>query len=268
MPLRPPPLYRASRAFRRLSTIALVVFVVFVGSAVYSAASLRPSSASAGPVSIVSIGNDTFRVNALVNLTNPGFYPITDLKLEAHVMEPNGSELASGSSPWSDIPAGTTGSIVLRFQVDVATVPGALTLLTHDTTLPAYVRLQATYATVFHIIVDAPTNLTWGAPLDGLNVTPSAPMVLPNGTVRDQVQVNFTNDAKFDLTGTFDVRVLDASGVACGSGSLPANVPSHTAFNRTMQVDLASGCNPQGGNVVAAFAGPSVYVVLPPERLP
>ncbi|MCI4318611.1 MAG: hypothetical protein L3K23_00540 [Thermoplasmata archaeon] len=268
MGLRPPPLYRASRAFWRLSTIALVLFVVFLGSAVYSAASLRPSSASAGPVSIASIGNDSFRVTALVNLTNPGFYPITDLKLEAHVREANGAELASGSSPWSDIPAGTTASILLRFQVDLATVPGARSLLTHDTSLPSYVRLQATYASVFKIVVDAPTNLSWGAPLAGLNITPAAPVAQPNGSVLDLVRVNFTNDARFDLTGSFDVRVLDAAGVACGAGSLAANVPAHAGFNRTMQVDLASGCNPQGGSVVAAFAGPSVYLVLPPEPLP
>jgi hypothetical protein len=121
---------------------------------------------------------------------------------------------------------------------------------------------------VFQIDVDAPTNISWGAPLDGLNVTPSAPVAQPNGTVSDLVRVNFTNDAKFDLTGTFDARILDASGVACGAGSLPANVPAGEAFNRTMDVVFASGCDPSGGSVVAAFAGPSVYVVLPPEPIP
>jgi hypothetical protein len=265
---RPPPLYRASRALRRLETVTFVLFVVFVGSAVYSAASLRPSSASAGPVSIGSIGNNTFLITALVNLSNPGFYPITDLQLEAHVFDPNGSELASGSSISSDIAPGTTGSLFLRFKVDVATIHGGVYLLTHDARLPSYVRLHATYASVFGIAVDAPTNLSWGAPLAMLNVTPSVPVAHANGTVDEAVQISFADHARFAVDGAFDLRVTNPAGVACGIGSLPVQVAPGGSFNRTMHVSLAFGCSLQGGSVVGAFLGPSVYVALPPERLP
>jgi hypothetical protein len=265
---RPPPLYRASRALRRLETIALVLFVAFVGSAVYSAASLRPSSASAGSVTIASIGNNTFQVTALVNLSNPGFFPITDLQLEAHVLDPQGAELASGSSPSSDIAAGTTGSLLLRFQVDVATIHGGVFLLTHDARLPSYVRLHATYASVFGIAVDAPTNLSWGAPLAGLNVTPSVPVVQPNGTIDESLRISFSDHARFAVTGTFNLRVTNPSGTACGSGSLPVDVPPRGSFNRTMHVALAFGCDARGGSVVGSFIGPAVYVTLPPEPLP
>ncbi|MCI4350438.1 MAG: hypothetical protein L3K15_02855 [Thermoplasmata archaeon] len=253
---------------QRLATVALVLFVIFVGGAVYSAASLRPSSTSAGNVSFASIGNNTFRVTALVNLSNPGFYPITHLQLEAHVDDPRGALLAAGSSPYSDIAPGTTGMILLQFNVDISSVADAVSLLTHDAKLSAYVRLHATYASVFDIAVDAPSNLSWGAPLAGLNVTPATPVAQPNGTVNESIRISFADHARFPVTGSFNVRVTNPSGVACGSGALPANVPPGGAFNRTMTVALAFGCNVQGGAVVGSFVGPDVYVVLPPEPLP
>lgn len=265
---RPPPLYRVARAIRRVGLVALVVIVVFLGSALASALSLRPSSASAGAVHVAPVGNDTFRVSVAVNLSNPTFYSLSAVRLEARIGFPNGSLLAHGYSPSVDVAAGTIGEVPLRFLVDLSEVPGIVTMLTHDLELPSYVRLTATYASVFGIGVNASTNVSWAAPFANLNVTPNPPAPQPNGTVLVSALVAFDDHANYPVVGEFTVTIRAPGGAVCGTTAFPLNVPAHGSYASTKQVFAQPSCVTSGAVLDATFHGPMLALSLPSVAVP
>ncbi|HZY70507.1 MAG TPA: hypothetical protein VFF67_05970 [Thermoplasmata archaeon] len=265
---RPPPMYRVARALRRAGLLALVVILVFLGSALASALSLRPSSASAGAVHVAPAGNDLFRVSVAVNLSNPTFYSLSNVKLEARIAFPNGSLLAHGFSPSVDVAPGTTGEVPLRFLVNLSDIPGAATMLTHDLELPSYLRLSATYATLFGIGVNASSNVSWGAPFANLNVTPTPPVLLSNGTLAESAHVAFDDHANYAVVGTFVLTLRAPGGATCGAAAIPLNVPGHGSYASSPTIYARAACASGGVDLLATFTGPTLSLTLPPTTVP
>ncbi|MGI0132493.1 MAG: hypothetical protein ACREDK_05305 [Thermoplasmata archaeon] len=261
-----PPLYRLSRAFRALALAVLVALLLYVATAAASAAQVRPSDVHQGGSTTDVLANGTIVVDAAVNFTNPGYFPIDSIAIAAAVHQPDGSKLGVGSSPPVRVGPGATATIPLTVVLPLQFTGTEAALLTHDAQLPSAYWVNVTYAALFTAEVEVTSNLTWGAPFEALNATLGAPVIASNGTVTVPAEVTFENHARFAVSGTLTVRLAASNGTTCGEGRLPISAPSGAHFDRV--VDVTVTCDARGGTVYAAFAGSPWTVALPPERIP
>ncbi len=265
---RPPGLYRWSRLFRRLSTLAVVVVVTVSALAVYSATQVRPAPGAAGGLTQLLLPNGTVELGATFNLSNPGPFAFTHLRLVAVVSFPGAGLLAVGGTPDSTIAGASTGVVPLTIFIPMATSPVGATLLTHDAALPVDLWLNTTYAGLASAAIRAATNFTWGAPFAQFNATPGPPAPQPNGTLQVPVEITFSDHAVFGDVGTITVRVVSSAGVTCATSSLPIATPAGAAFAQGLSFYLGAGCDPSGGQLLVSYDGPGISAAFPPEALP
>ena len=265
---RPSPSYRLSRGFRRASTIALVLVIIFVLSAVYSFVQFARSVSASEQHSFELESNNTAEFDLFLNLTNPGFYPIAGFQIHSEITLQNGSFLAQASSPATTLNPGSVGSIPLRFLIPLDATGAASSLALNDQMLHLTSWGNATYAYLVPVAFEVANNFSWGAPFEGLNITVGTPYLASNGSVATTVTVSYADHSSFPEIGSFDVAVRSSSNSLCGGGSYPVNVPSQQTFGETTTVYLTAGCSPSGGTVVAEFVGPTFTLALPPEAIP
>ncbi|MFZ0891186.1 MAG: hypothetical protein WB778_06450 [Thermoplasmata archaeon] len=264
----PPPSYRLSRGFRRASTIALVLIIIFVLSAVYSFAQFARSVSASEQHSFALESNNTAEFDLTLNLTNPGFYPIAGFQVHSEIMLQNGSFLSQATSPATTLNAGSAGSIPLQFLIPLDAAGAASSLAVDDQSLHLLSWGNATYAYLVPVSFEISNNFSWGAPFEGLNVTVGTPTAAPNGTVSADVSVAYSNDASFPELGTFEANLRSPSLTVCGEASYSVDTPAQQMFEETTTVYFAPGCSPSGGTVVAEFVGPTFTLVLPSEAIP
>ncbi len=269
---RPPPrLYRTARLFRRLSTVVLVVALVFVASVVYSGAELARSSPQTGGYTAGFAANDTVSVSGSLVLSNPGFYPMNGLSFEFHVLNASGGPLGDARSAPFDLAPGATTALPLELYLPISASGPAASLLVRDQTLHVELWGNATYAYLFPISVHFEQNRSWGAPFSGFSATLGAPASV-NGSVAVPVTIDFSNHAPDPEPGALDVLVLSSTGASCGGatfsfGSAPGVTPG-ASYSQTQTVAIAAGCSLQGGTIVATYVGPLASIPLPPEAIP
>ncbi len=189
-----------------------------------------------------------------MNLSNPGWYPLNDVTLFTVVDEPNGTLLATGGSPVTTVAAGATTTVPFTISLGLDTKPFARTLLTEDAVLPSTTWANATYVDLFAVHLTVPQNVTWGAPLFGLNVTPGSPTPNANGTVTVPLTVAFADHALFPVDGVAKYT-LTSSGRLCSDGTLPVAASSGAAFDGTTEAYLGSGCSASGATLTLRFLG-------------
>jgi hypothetical protein len=252
--VRPPLTWRLARLFRILAILWLVGVVVFLASVAYSGSQLRPEGET-GPTSPPTIsGNDTISLTGAVNLSNPGWYPLNDVTLYTIVDEPNGTLLATGASPVITVTSGATTTVPFTISLGLDTKPYARTLLTEDATLPSITWANATYVGLFAVHLTVPQNVSWGAPLFGLNVTPGTPTIEVNGTAMVPLTVTFADRAMFPVDGAAKYS-LASDGRVCYSGSLPVAVSPGGSYDETAVAYLGSGCSATGATLTLHFVG-------------
>ncbi len=260
--MRPPPLRRLSRALALLSTIVLVVVLVFLGTVAYSASEIAPSGSpqthwSDGPTG----GVDGLVLSLTQNLSNPGLYPLSGLVLSADLWYAGGP-IAHVVTPAESLAGGATGSLQLTLPVNVSASSPALNLLTQDAILYRMVWVNASYALVFQFHLLLTGNASWGAPFYGLAVTPTA----SNTTV--ELAVSYHNHSSWDESGTLVATVVQAGGVDCTPQDVgTVAVPPGGALDQTFPVPLSSPCDPRGGSLDLSFSGPGFLLPLVEEPL-
>jgi len=263
---RAPALYRISRALRIAATLALVLILLFVGLAFYSAAQVRPKFDPHSSTGFVLASNGTAHLTATLNLSNPGFFAIAPISVALQLHYPDGSLLALGGSPTVEVAPGATGVVPVSLWVPLSSATA--TLLTQDQNLTAHLWANLTYATLFHLQLTALNNLSWGAPFEGFSATPGTPQPQSNGTVLVPVQITFRNDASFDVVGTLTVTIADAQGAACSTTPVTIDTLKGSSFGQTLSFYLSGGCNPSGGTIVATYSGNGLTYAFPPEAIP
>jgi hypothetical protein len=264
---RPPRLWRIASIFSWAAVITVILLGVFLATVGYSASQLRPGQGNQNTASSVSLpGNGTVVLGTGLNFSNPGFYAITQLGISLESRLPSGSLVAVGGSPTLTVAAKSTTQIPVSIWVPLNGAPTEL--LTQDLQLPTEFWANATYATIFHVHLNATMNYSWGAPFANFNATPSSPAPQANGTVLVPVQVSFSNDASFLDSGTFNVTVRSSSGAACSAGVFTLSVPAHGTFDQSLSFYLSGSCNPAGGSVTSTFVGNGFTAALPPEAIP
>jgi len=264
---RPPPLYRLARAFRRAATIALVLVLVFLATAVYSAVEVVRSGPSAGNFSAAFAANDTVAVSGILNFQNPGFYPISGFSVHVRVLNESLVYLGEGSFGPVTLASGSSQAIQIAFYLPLGTSGPGASLLTQDQNLNVSVWGNATYAYLFPISIAVETNKSWGAPFANLAISVGTVTVSGTGAVAP-VTIQFDNHAKFTESGTLDFSLLSSNDVSCGSDSLDVAVPPGGLFDQTTDVALSSGCSPAGGHLEAVYVGNGGTIPLPPEKIP
>jgi len=263
----PPPLYRLSRLFRRLSLLVLVVTIVFLATVAYSAVRFVQSSPERGGYAAQFASNGTVAVTGSVELSNPGFYPVDGFTLGLRVLNSSGWFLGEIHAGPVTLAPGVATTVPLALYLPVVAGTPAESLLVADQDLTVGVWGNTTYAYLFPISVHFSQTKFWGAPFSNLTVTPGSP-TLENGSVVVPVTVTFANHATFTEFGTLNFQVFPASGPACGSSSFALNVLPGARFDQTENVGLSAGCSIAGGHVDATFASGGTVLPLPSESLP
>jgi hypothetical protein len=249
-----PGLWRLARALRRLAILWFVVVAVFLASVAYSGSQLRPENESGPNTPPTVSGNDTITLTGSLNVSNGGWYPLTNVELFTEVDNPNGTILASGGSPVVTISAGGTTQVPFTITLALDSRAAARDLLTQDATLPSITWANATYADLFHVQVVVPQNVTWGAPLFGLNVSAGTPVAESNGTAGVPLTITFADHASFPVDGRA-VYTLRSGGAVCTTGGLPVAVGSGQSFDGTTTAYLGPGCAASGATLSLKFLG-------------
>ncbi len=264
---QPPAAYRAARALRRVSSIVLVLLILYAGTVAFSAVEVARSSVQSRSLSASFAPNGTVEVVGSFTLSNPGLYPVDGVTLTARVANGAGVFLGKLAVGPNDIGPSSTGVFPFALYLPVSAAGPAASLLTEDQYLGVDAWGNATYAYLFPISVSLTENRSWGAPFEGFQATVGTPSG-GGGTVTIPVTVTFSNHAGSPDEGTL-AFVIDSPGfVHCGGGSFAIDVPSDGFYDQTQNVALSSGCNPSGGQVLSTYSSSGGSAPLPPEAIP
>jgi hypothetical protein len=251
---RAPTLWRLARLFRVLAVLWLVAVGLFLATVAYSGSQVRPAGESGPSTPPTVTGNDTIHLTGQVNISNPGWYPLNDVTLFTIVDAPNGSFLASGGSPVTTVTAGGVTTVPFTISLGLDLKPFLRTLLTQDATLPSTTWANATYVGLIQVQLSVPLNVSWGAPLYGLNVSAGTPTAQSNGTAAVPLTVMFADHAKFPVDGTARYT-LSSGGRVCTNGSLPVAVPAGGSYDQSTTAYLGSSCSASGATLTLRFVG-------------
>ena len=263
----PPGIYRLARAFRWLSTLVVVVLIIYAGTVVYSAYEVARSSPQSRGFTASFAPNGTVEIGGSFTLSNPGFYPIQSFSLTARITNATGVFLGNLKVGPTVIAPSSTGVFPVAVYLPVTSGSATESLLTEDQYLGLSAWGNATYAYLFPLSVTLSETRSWGAPFEGFTVTVGTPSG-GGGGITVPVTISFTNDASFTEVGTLAFVIESSMGAACGSDSFSLNVLPGTLYDQTEPVSLASGCSPAGGQVVSTYTSGGTTVVLPPEAIP
>jgi len=264
----PPPMYRLARAFRRIGTLVLVLVVLFVATAAYSAYEVARTGPSASSFTTQFAPNNTLEVEGQFNFSNGGFYPIADLSLHLLVRNGTGVYLGESAAGPKSFAAGASQVFPIDFFLPIVATGAAESLLTEDQTLQVGAWANLTYAYLFPISVSFDSNRSWGAPFANFAAAPGTPYTA-GGTVEIPVTVTFDNHASFADDGTLALTIESSAHVACGAGSFALDVPPGGPYDQTTDIGLAAGCSPAGGSVVSTYTVQGgAPISLPPEPIP
>lgn len=265
-----PALYRASGYISLAATVVALLLVLYVGLVIYSASQIRPGSGG-GTAIQQNVTSDGFELTAAVNFSNPGFLPIDQVRLSSVVDLPgHGGLLAQGSSPNVTAAPGTVAKVPLVMVIPFSAGSAGQMLLTHDAMLPAAVFANVSFARLFAVRIEIPTNISWGAPLADLNITPGTPTVT-NGTEELPLELSFDDHAPFPVAGTAAVTVVGSGGAGCTATAAPFTLAaaSHGSDSSASQLSAPAGCTFGAGDLLTgSFTSSAWSAPLPPETLP
>ncbi|MGI0070648.1 MAG: hypothetical protein ACRECT_00990 [Thermoplasmata archaeon] len=264
-PLKPPGLYRAARALRRVSALVLVLLVLYVGFVAYSAVQVAETAPRVGSPSVTYEANDTVGITTSISLSDPSLLSIQHFELAVRLLNSTGSLLVASEAGPTNVARGS--GAVLPVQLYVPVSGGGESLLTENQYLDWDVWGNASYGYLFTVSVGIDSEREWGAPLDDLQLQVGAPG-MTNGTTEIPVTLSFTDDASFSDDGAVSYQVVAPSGTQCGEGSFTLDVPPSTPYSDTEALALPPGCNPSGGHVNSEFVGNGFRFPLPPEPIP
>jgi len=265
---RPPPLYRLARALRRIGLVVLVLVLLFVASALYSAYETARGGASASDFEYAFGANNTFVLSGTLSFSDGGIYPVNGFTVHLRVANATGQVVGESSDGPVNFAPGGRATFPVTFVLPIALASAAASLLTTDQFLNETIFANATFAYVFPVSVEVAKNTSWGAPFAGLTASVGTPTTM-GGTVVVPVTIQFENDASFADDGSLEVRLVSESGTVCASSTYPIDVPPETPYSQTNDFTLATGCSISGGTVVSTYTtSGGATVTLPPEAIP
>lgn len=261
-------LYPVVRTLRAIGWVILVVVVAYLALAGYSVVRLSPKG-SGGGQSFTVTPQGNLQITAQVNLSNPGYFSFSGLALTAIVSLPNSNAtwIQGNSSPVS-LPSQGRGQLAVIFAVPLGTLGPAQALLTHDSHLNLTEFVNGTYATFIGFSVENRQNLSWGAPFEGLQITPRSATPQPNGTVAVSINLQFANHASFAIVGMIQTEIRARGGALCTTLNFPVNAMPQMSVDATETGYVSSGCTLSGGQIDSTYQAPLYSILLPPQGIP
>ena len=262
---RPPGIYRAARALRRIGLIVFVLTIVFVAILAFSAFQIVKSHPHVGTSSVLLEPNGTVGYVTSISLSNPTFFPIQSFALSFRILNDSGGLLLTDSTPVTTV--GAQSSVDVPIAVYLPLSGSDESLLTVDQYLRWDIWGNATYGYLFPVSLGVDTNRSWGAPFDNLTISVGTPMTV-GGTLEVPISVAFSNDAGFADVGSLEFTVRSSGGATCATGAYDLNVPANSPYMSTQNVPLAGGCDPSGGTIDAQYLEGGTSIPLPPQAVP
>jgi LEA14-like dessication related protein len=262
---RPPGIYRAARALRRIAVIVLVVTILFVALVAYSAVQIVQSRPQVGSSSVALEPNGTVGFVTSFGLSNPTYFPIQSFGLQVRIVNDSGVLLLDQATAVTTIAAQGSTLVPVDFYLPLSV--GDESLLTVDQYLDWHIWGNATYGYLFPVSIGVSTERSWGAPFANLSVLVGTPTDM-GGTIEAPITLSFSNDASFADDGSVEFEVVSSGGMTCATGSFTINVPPGTPYSSTQNVPVATGCDPSGGQVESQYLEGGTSIPLPPEPIP
>jgi hypothetical protein len=262
---RPPGIYRAARALRRLAIVVLVLVIVFVGLVAYSAVQIVKDRPQVGQSATTFEPNGTVGLTTSFSLNNPTFFPIQSFGLQFRIVNASGDLLIADSTPVTSIASQSSAVVPVAFYLPLSASDESL--LTTDQYLTWEVWGNATYGYLFPVSLGVQTQRSWGAPFENLTFTVGTPTMM-GGTLVVPVTLSFANDANFADDGTLEFEVVSSGGATCSSGSFAIDVAPSNSYMGSQNVPVQSGCDPSGGHLNAQYLTDGTSIPLPPEPIP
>lgn len=266
---RPPPLYRLARWVSIAATLVAVLLIAYVGVTIYSASMLGLGKQSGQSIT-QSLVPGGVQLAVRVNISNPGFVPISGVQLAAVVMDVNNtSVLAAGDSADVTVAAASTALIPLTLLIPLADPAAVAPLVTHDARLPAEVWANVTVSSLFAVHVNVSTDVQWGAPFYGLAVTPQTPSIASNGSADVPFSVSFDDAATFADNGTLELAAHGSGSCSVALPPLPLRVAPGANFQQVVSAWVPSDCaGASWSSVSGSYSTPEFTLAVPLEAIP
>jgi len=222
---------QAIRALGWAIYVLWFVVIVFTASAVYSAFQLRPEFGDPN----MSTLDDTLILHLPLNITNGGFYDISNFHIATSVTDSNGTLIANSSSPPQLIPSRSNVSVTHNISISISQMIGNLSyLLQNDSVFNVNATLSLNYANVIPFEISTNLTLPWGAPLS--NLTWGQYSLTPSGVA---LPVSFENHSPIDLDGFMRLEIFDNNNNAVGEGTTIINASPYSGYGTTVNVHVS-----------------------------
>lgn len=244
-----------------------MLLVVLIATEAYSAVRLATAHPTAGSLAPSLGANDTALLSGTFYLPNDGLYPLTGFSIAFEVRNASGTLVGQGTAGPASAAPGENATVAATLAMAVAPGSPGASLLVRDQPLRISVSGNLTVGYLFPVEVTAVVNHTWGAPFNGLTVTPGTP-TYGGGSIQVPVTVAFSDDAPFADAGNVQYTVQPSSGTACTSGAWTVNVPPGQGYDQTQTISVPTSCPTTGTQLELTYVTAGVTIALPPEAFP
>lgn len=214
----------------RVLSIALLVFTITI---IYSGTQLRIGFAE--PKTTVS--NGTMTLSIPFNISNGGFYDISNLSLTTQVKAASGVSVSNSSTfiPLISKGKNVTAAHNLSLSLSDMLSKGLKNLLFNDSNLSVDMVLSLEFTRAISLQISSNSSMPWGAPL--YNLTLGQPII---DGLNVAIPINFENHSFSSLNGTITLELFNDSNQRVGAGTTPINVPPGSIYSTSVRV-LFSG---------------------------
>jgi len=229
---------QAIRVLGWATNIFWITLLFFTVTTVYSAFQL---GVGFGEPSMSSL-DGTFVASLPLNITNRGFYDISDLNITTLVKDSEGASISNSSTFVQLIPRGSNASLRHNITVSLSqlTTENLSYLLFNDSNFNVDISLKLNYAKAVPFRISTNFTMPWGAPLSNLTLGNIA--VTPYNTthVMIVIPVSFENHSFFELNGTMRLEIVDNVDHIVGEGATSINSLPHSGYGDALEV-LSTG---------------------------
>lgn len=242
---------QAIRALGWGANIFWIMLLFFAATIVYSASQLGfgfPEEPS------TSTQNENLTLSLPFQVSNGGFYDVSNLNVTTQVNDENGSFISNSFTLVQLIPRGSNVSVThnISISLDKMTTENLSYLLFNDSVFNVDVALKMNFANAIPCAVSTNFSLPWGAPISDLtigNILIASPINTTHISVN--VPLGFENHSVFGLNGTITLQLISGTNQLAGEGTVNFNTPSQSRYEDA--VELATSGNPENIKEVRLF---------------
>lgn len=236
---------QAIRALGWATNVFWIILLFFTVTVVYSAFQVRVEPPEEDEFYVSSL-DGTLVMSMPFDITNGGFYDISNFTITTLVKDSSGLLISDSSTTEPLIQRGSNVSIKHNMSISInqMTTENLSYLLFNDSLFDVGIALKLNYASVVPFQISTNFTMPWEAPLNNLTIRNVS--VAYNGTnFVATVPISFENHSIFSLDGTVRVELVDNMNRVLGSGaaSFVPNVPPESSYSVPVEVVVSDPTN-------------------------